>query len=180
MRKITTKNEVIMKQFLEIAKIVATQGVRGEVRCKYYCDAPEVLCEFDVLYLDKGKTAVRVLRAFPHKNLVVMKLEGVSSIEEAQKYIGKILYLDRDDAELPEDTYFIQDIIGLEVKDADTGEIYGKVSDVYQNGAADVYSIKKDDGTELMFPCVDEVVKKIDIEGGEILITPLDGLFEME
>lgn len=169
-----------MKRYLEIAKIVAAQGVRGEVRCQYYCDAPEVLCEFDVLYLDKGKTAVRVLRAFPHKNIVVMKLEGVNSIEDAQKYIGKLLYLDREDAELPEETYFIQDIIGLEVKDADTGEVYGKVSEIHQNGAADVYSIKREDGAELMFPCIDEVVKKIDVEGGEILITPLDGLFELE
>lgn len=169
-----------MKRFLEIAKIVATQGVRGEVRCQYYCDAPEVLCEFDELYLDKGKTPVHVIRAFPHKNLVVMKLEGINSIEDAQKYIGKLLYLDREDAELPEETYFIQDIIGLTVKDADTGEVYGKVSEIYQNGAADVYSIKREDGRELMFPYIDEVVKKIDVEGGEILITPLDGLFEVE
>ncbi|MDE6732789.1 MAG: ribosome maturation factor RimM [Oscillospiraceae bacterium] len=169
-----------MKQFLEIAKIVATQGIRGEVRCQYYCDAPEVLCEFDELYFDKGETPVKIIRAFPHKNLVVMKLDGVSSVEDAQRLVGKILYLDRDDAELPEETYFIQDIIGLEVKNAETGEVYGKVSEVYQNGAADVYSIKNDDGTELMFPYIDEVVKKIDVEGGEILITPLNGLFELE
>lgn len=169
-----------MKRYLEIAKIVATQGLRGEVRCQYFCDAPEVLCEFDTLYFDKGNTEVRVERAFPHKNLVVMKLEGVSSIEDAQKYIGKMLYLDREDAELPEETYFIQDIIGLTVKDADTGEVYGKVTDIYQNGAADVYAIKREDGAEYMFPCIDEVVKSIDVEGGEILITPLDGLFEVE
>lgn len=169
-----------MKKYLEIAKAVAAQGLRGEIRCQYYCDAPEVLCEFDVLYLDNGKTPVRVERAYPHKNLVVLKLEGVNSVEDAQKYIGKLLYLDRGDAELPEDAYFIQDLIGLEVKDADTGEVYGKVSEIFQNGAADVYSIKRADGTELMFPYIDEVVKKIDIEGGEILITPLDGLFEVE
>lgn len=169
-----------MKKYLEIAKIVATQGIRGEVRCQYYCDAPEVLCEFDTLYLDKGKTQVNIERAFPHKNLVVMKIEGVNSIEDAQKYIGKMLYLDREDAELPEETYFIQDIIGLEVKDVDTGEVYGKVNEVYQNGAADVYSIKRADGTELMFPYIDEVVKKIDVENGVILIKPLDGLFEVE
>lgn len=169
-----------MKQYLEIAKIVATQGIRGEVRCQYYCDAPEVLCEFDELYFDKGKTAVKILRAFPHKNLVVMKLDGVSSVEDAQRLVGMVLYLNRDDAKLPEETYFIQDIIGLEVKNAETGEVYGKVSEVYQNGAADVYSIKKDDGTELMFPYIDEVVQKIDVEGGEILITPIDGLFELE
>ena len=53
-------------------------------------------------------------------------------------------------------------------------------SDIYQNGAADVYSIKREDGSELMFPYIDEVVRKIDVEGGEILITPLDGLFEAE
>lgn len=168
-----------MKRFLEIAKITSTQGIRGEVRCQYYCDSPEVLCEFETLYLDKGKTSVNVERAYPHKNIVVMKLEGVNSIEEAQKYIGKLLYLDREDAELPEETYFIQDIIGLTVKDADTGEVYGKVTDVYQNGAADVYSIKRENGAEYMFPCIDEVVKKIDVEGGEILITPLEGLFEV-
>lgn len=168
-----------MKKYLEIAKITATQGVRGEVRCKYYCDSPDVLCEFDTLYLGKEKREVKIEHAFPHKNIVVMRIAGVNSIEDAQSYIGKMLYLDRDDAELPEETYFIQDIIGLSVKDAETGEIYGKVTEVYQNGAADVYALKSDDGRELMFPCIDEVVKTIDIENGEILITPLDGLFEV-
>lgn len=166
------------KQFLEIGKIVATQGIRGEMRVQYYCDSPEVLCEFDTLYLDKGSRAVNVLRAFPHKNVVVIKLEGINTIEQAQPLIGKMLYMNRDDAELDEDTYFIQDIIGLTVKDADTGAVYGKITDVYQNGASDVYSIKQKDGTELMFPCIDEVVLSIDTDGGEMIIRPLPGLFD--
>lgn len=169
-----------MKQFLEIAKIVATQGIRGEVRCQYYCDSPEVLCEFDELYLNKGAKPVHVVRAYPHKNVVIMRIEGVDTVEKAQTLIGKLLYIDRDDAELDDDLYFIQDIIGLTVKDIDTGEVYGKISEVYQNGAADVYSIKKENGAELMFPCIDEVVKKIDVEGGEMLIKPLPGLFDDE
>ncbi len=166
------------KQFLEIGKIVATQGVRGEVRVQYYCDSAEVLCDFDVLYFDKGKTEIQVDRAFPHKNIVVMKIHGCDSIEQAQPFIGKVLYMDRDDAELEEGLYFIQDIIGLTVKDVDTGVVYGKITDVYQNGASDVYSIRKSDGNELMFPCIDEVVISTDIEGGEMLIRPLPGLFE--
>ena len=168
-----------MKRYLEIAKITATHGIRGEVRCQYYCDAPEVLCEFDTLYLDNGKRAVEIERAYPHKNIVVMKIAGADTVEQAQKYIGKMLYLDREDAELPEDTYFIQDIIGLEVRDINSGEVYGKVTQVYQNGAADVYAMKTADGRELMFPCVGEVVKKIDVKGGVILISPSDGLFEV-
>ena len=51
---------------------------------------------------------------------------------------------------------------------------------MYQNGAADVYSIKKENGAELMFPCIDEVVKRIDVDGGEMLIKPLPGLFDGE
>ncbi len=165
------------KQFLEIGKIVATQGIRGEVRAQYYCDSAEVLCDFDTLYLEKGKTEIHVLRAHPHKNVVLMKIEGIDTIEQAQPLIGKILYMDMDDAELEEGLYFIQDIIGLTVKDVDTGVVYGKITDVYQNGASDVYSIKKGD-SELMFPCIDEVVIKTDIENGEMLIRPLKGLFE--
>ena len=166
------------KQFLEIGKIVATQGIRGEFRVQYYCDSAEVLCDFDTLYLDKGKTEVTVPRAYPHKNIVVMKLEGIDKIEQAQPLVGKLLYLNRDDAELEEGLYFIQDIIGLTVKDADTGEVYGKISEVYQNGASDVYSIRKDDGRELLFPCIDEVVISTDIDAGEMIIRPLPGLFD--
>lgn len=170
-----------MKQFLEIAKITATHGIRGEVRCQYYCDTAEVLCDFDELYFDKGAKKVTISNAYPHKNVVIMKIDGVDSIEQAQPLIGKMLYLDRGDAQLDEDLFFIQDIIGLTVKDADTGEIYGKITDVYQNGAADVFSIKRpEDGRELMFPNISEVVLKTDIEGGEMIIRPLKGLFDDE
>ncbi len=168
-----------MKQYLETAKIVATHGIRGEVRCQYFCDSAEFLCEFDELYLDKnGEKPVEIARAYPHKNVVIMKIDGIDTVEDAQKLIGKTLYMNRDDVELDEDVYFIQDIIGLVVKDIDSGEVYGKISEVYQNGATDVYSIKKENGTELMFPYIDEVVKKIDIEAGEMLIKPLEGLFD--
>ncbi len=167
------------KQFLETAKIVAVHGIRGEVRCQYYCDCAELLCEFDLLYLDKnGEKPIEVVRAYPHKNVVIMKLKDIDTVEQAQKLIGKMLYMDRSDLELPEGTYYIQDIIGLTVKDYETKEVYGKISEVYQNGATDVYSIKKDNGKELMFPYIDEVVKKIDIDAGEMLITPLEGLFD--
>ena len=81
------------KQFLEIGKIVATQGIRGEVRVQYYCDSAEVLCDFDTLYLDKGKTPMEITRAFPHKNVVVMRFAGIDKIEQAQPLIGKVLYL---------------------------------------------------------------------------------------
>lgn len=171
-----------MKQFLETGKIVGLHGLRGEVRCQYYCDSAEFLCEVAEecgLYIDKaGKNHLDVLYARPHKNIVIIQFDGIDSPEAAQRFVGSMLYLDRNDIELDEGTYFIQDIVGLTVVDADSGKVYGKITDVYQNGATDVYSIRKSDGTELMFPYIPEVVLNIDLENSRMTIRPLPGLFD--
>lgn len=176
--------ERYMKQFLETGKIVAIHGLRGEVRCQYYSDTADFMCEIAEdcgLYMDKkGTNHLDVTRAHPHKNVVIVKFEGIDTPEDAQKLIGKVVYVDRDDIELEEDTYFIQDIIGLEVFDADSGECYGKITDVYQNGATDVYSIRRSNGVELMFPCIPEVVLETNIAEGKMIIRPLEGLFDLD
>ena len=98
------------KKFLEAGKIVGTHGIRGDLKVQSWCDTPEVLCDFDTLYLDE-KTPVEVKSAQVHKNVVLMHLKGVDTVEAAEKLRGKILHLDRDDVDLPEDLVFIQDIL---------------------------------------------------------------------
>ncbi len=170
-----------MRKFLEIGKITKLQGLKGEVRVQYYCDEPEMLCDFETLYLGKEHTPVQPQRArYLKSDVAVLKLKGIDTPEAAEKLIGKMLYFDRGDIELPEDTWFIQDIIGLEVYDADSGKFYGKVDDIYQNGTADVYSIKTPSGGQLMFPARPDVLLETDIDGGKIIIRPLDGLFDPE
>ena len=83
----------------------------------------------------------------------------------------------RDVLELDEDTYFIQDLMGLEVRDADTSQVYGTITDVMQTGANDVYVIKGDD-KEYLVPAIADVVVSTDIDGGIMTIRPLDGLFD--
>ena len=156
------------KQFLEIGKIVATQGLGGEVRVQYYCDSADVICSFDRLFLGKDKQELEVEKARPHKTLAVLKLGGIDNVDEAKTI------------ELPEGVNFIQDLIGLEVRDADTGKVYGKVTDIYQHGAADVYELKTPDGKELMFPAIPEVLLEKNIDDGYLVIRPLDGLFDEE
>ena len=169
------------KKYLVIGRITKLQGLKGEVRVQYYCDEPEMLCEFDTLYLGREHTPVEPARArYLKSDVAVLKLKGVDTPEDAEKLIGKMLYFDRDDIELPEDTWFIQDVIGLDVYDADPGKCYGRVDDVYQNGTADVYSIKTPSGGQLMFPAIPEVLLETDIEGGRITIRPLEGLFDPE
>lgn len=89
------------KQFLEIGKIVATQGLGGEVRVQYYCDSADVICSFDRLFLGKDKQELEVEKARPHKTLAVLKLGGIDNVDEAKTIVGKMLYMDRDDVELP-------------------------------------------------------------------------------
>lgn len=167
-----------MKQFLEIGKIVAVQGLKGEVRVEPWCDSREFLCEFDVLYFDKGNTPVEIQRAHPHKNIVLMKIKGTDTVEQAQLLRNKILYMDRNDVELEEGSYFVQDLIGLEVFDADDGTCYGKICDVTETGANDVYHIKDDDGKIRLIPAIPDVVIETNIPEGKMLIHKLEGLFD--
>ena len=167
------------KEFLEAGKIVTTHGIRGEVKIMPYTDTPELLAEFDRLFMGRNKDEVTIVRSRVFKNMVIAKFAGINTVEEAEKLREKVLYLSRDDVELDEDTYFIKDLIGIEVSDADTGKIYGLIKDVFQTGANDVYSIKNGE-KEYLVPAIADVVVSTDIENKKMTIRPLEGLFEDE
>jgi len=163
------------KEYLEAGKIVNVHGIKGEVKIMPYTDVPELLCEFDSLFLDRKEILIE--RSRVAKNLVIAKLDGVDTPEQAEKLRNKILYMHRDDLELDEDTYFIQDLIGVEVKDADTDIVYGKITDVMQTGANDVYVIRGN-GREYLVPAIADVVVSTDIDTNLMTIRPLEGLFD--
>ena len=164
------------KEYLEAGKIVTTHGIRGEVKIMPYTDTPELLCEFDRLFIGKDKSELYIERSRVAKNMVIAKIEGIDTVEAAEKYRNKVLFMHRDDLELDEDTYFIQDLIDMEVQDADSGFVYGKITDVLQNGANDVYVIKGD--REYLVPAIPDVVISTDIDSNIMQIRPLDGLFD--
>ncbi len=167
------------KAFLEVGKIVSTHGVQGEVRVQPWCDSTDFLCQFDTLYMDRlGNSAADVIRARPHGNVVVMKLKGIDSMDEAATLRGKLLYISREDVRLDEGAYFVQDLLGMQVLDADTGEIYGVVDDVSETGANDVYHICFPDGTVHYIPAIPDVVTEVDVDAQVMRIRPLKGLFD--
>lgn len=167
-----------MEKYLEIAKIVSVHGLKGEVKAEPWCDSPEDLCRHKTLYFSKGDKEIRVKSARAQKNMAILKLEGVNSIEQAQKLRGSILYADRDSIHLPKGTYFVADLMGMTVEDFDSGKIYGKITMVTQTGANDVYHIKDQNGKMYYIPAIADVVKETDIESGVMKITPLRGLFD--
>lgn len=160
---------------LKAGKIVNTHALRGEVRIYPYCDDAEFLCEFDRLFIENEEAEVVSSRV--HKGQALIKFKGIDNINEAEKVVGKLIYIDKNDVELEEGRFFIEDIKGLEVIDIDTGVVYGKVINVIETGANDVFEVKSEDRI-LLVPKIDDVVKNIDIDNKKILIRPIKGLFE--
>lgn len=171
----------MIKGFLEIGKITGTHGIRGEMRVQPWCDSPEFMSKFKVLYLDKkGENPLKV-RCKPHGNMVILKAEDINTIEEASKYREKILFMKRSDAKIPEGHYFIQELIDCTVIDADDeSKVYGTLSDVSMTGANDVWHITDSEGEEYLIPAIPPVVIDTDVEKGIIKIRPLKGIFDDE
>ena len=170
----------MLKPFLETGKITGTHGVRGEMRVHPWCDSPEFLTKFKRLYLDdKGENYITVVRSRAHGNMVILKADGVDDIPSAEKLRNKIVYISRKDVKLEEGANFVQDLIGCKVVDADSGKLYGTLSDVTETGANDVWHIKSESG-EVLIPAIDDVVCEVDVKGELITIRPLKGLFDDE
>lgn len=166
------------EKYLQTGKIVSVQGLNGEVRVYPWCNDAQSLCSLKKLYMGKEYTPVEITKAHVTKNVAIMKLSGVDTVEAAQKLRDTVLYVDREDIELDENSNFIADIIGLEVRDDDTGCVYGKVKDVLQTGANDVYVIEDDNKKTYLMPAVKAMVPTIDVESGYISVKPIPGIFD--
>ncbi|PWM35011.1 MAG: 16S rRNA processing protein RimM [Clostridiales bacterium] len=167
-----------MKEYIEAGKIVTTHGVRGEVKAEPWCDEPAFLAGRKRLHLGTVGNPVEVESGRVHKGMVLLKFKGVDTVEAGAALRGKVLYVHRDEIPLGEGEHLIQDIIGLQVFDADSGERYGELCDVTHTGANDVYHIRFPDGKERLIPAIPQVIVKIDVMGGRMDIRPLEGLFE--
>ena len=170
-----------MKKYLETGEIVATQGLKGEVRVDPWCNDPDFLCKFKKIYLNKnGTELIKVTSSRRQKNIVIMKFENINDIDLAKKLCGKTIYIDRDDAKLEKGEYFIQDILDIDVFDSDTDAYYGKITDVFKTGANDVYEITNPENKKYLIPVIDGVVLSTDIEKKTMKIKPLKGIFNDE
>ncbi len=165
------------QKYLECGKIINTHGIDGGVKLECWCDSPEILADLDRVYFKSGDNyeARRMLRSSVFKNFVIAKIEGIADIDTAQSQVGRVIYADRADFALEEGDYFIADLVGLDVIHADSGETLGRLREVINRGASDIYVIDTPEG-ERMMPAVDEFVIEIDIDKG-IYVRPIEGMF---
>ena len=157
-----------MQSYLPACKIVSTHGVRGEMKALPLCDGAEFLAKFKRLYATAdGAGERRVLGVRAQGNVILLRLADVTDMDAARAQVGRTYYFAKADARLPKGRYFIDDLLGCEVKDADNGTVYGTLTEVDHPAA----------GEKHMLPAVPEFVKTIDIDARTILVTPIDGMF---
>lgn len=167
-----------MKQYLELGKLVNTHGIKGELKLQLWCDDVDYLRQFKTVYLEKnGTLPLNIVNVRPQKNTAIVKFAEISSIDEAEQYKNRVIYGNRDDAVIDENKNYIADLIGCEVLDIDSGKSYGKIQDVLNYGASDIFDVKN--GKKHYFiPSIADVVKEIDVENAVVKIEAMKGLFD--
>ena len=166
-----------MQQRLEIGQIVNTFGIKGEVKVTPFTDDITRFDDLEKVYVKSKKQSkqYKVENARYHKNMVLLKLEGINNPEDAEMLRNAFLEIDREDAiPLDEGTYFIADLIGLDVY-TDEGKLLGKVDDIYNTGANDIYVIKDELGKQILLPGIKEVIKEVILDE-KIIVHLIPGL----
>lgn len=167
-----------MQKRLEIGQIVNTFGIKGEVKVAPFTDDINRFDDLKKVYVrtKKDLKIYKVENARYHKNMVLLKLEGINNPEEAEMLRNAFLEVDREDAvPLKEGTYFIADLIGLDVY-TDDGKLLGKVDDIYNTGANDIYVVKDELGKQILLPGIKDVIKEVDLESEKIIVHLIPGL----
>lgn len=159
------------QQYIEAGKIVNTHGVSGEVKIEVWLDSPQFMKRFARLFV-AGKE-LRVLSARVQKDFLLVRLEGVEDVNAAMTLKGKVVSIDRDDAQLPAGHFFLQDIIGAEVVD-EQGRRVGRLSEVLERPASLIYVVQGE--TEHLIPAVPEFILATDAEAGRITVRLIEGM----
>ena len=169
----------MLLEYLELGKIVSTHGIKGELRVQPWCDSPDFFMGFETVYLDKkDNTEYTMKSSRPHGNVMLMTLDGIDDVDKAAALRGKIIYVKRADAPLEPGRYFIAELIGCRVVDADDESLcYGEITDVTNTGASDIWHISKEN-KEYLLPSIPEVVISVDVASNLAKIKPLRGIFE--
>lgn len=167
-----------MEEYFEIGQIVNTNGLKGTLKVKPFTDDIKEFETFKSIYIQKGKDLIefKIEKVAYVKQMVLLKLQGIDDINEAEKYRNYYLKINRNILpDLPENTYYIVDLLECEVVTME-GELLGKVKDVFNTGSNDIYEVKDEFGKQILIPAIREVIKNIDIPNKKITVKLMEGL----
>lgn len=158
------------KDNIVVGQITKPHGVRGEVKVFPLTDDSNRFKQLKKVLIDGEERVITSCKL--QSKRIILKIEGIDSMNEAENYRNKYLEIYREDAvELPEDEYYVADLIGCTVFD-ENGEELGTVYDVIHTGSNDVYWVKNGE-KEVLIPVLKEIVLHINIEDKKIIIKPV-------
>lgn len=167
-----------MQEYLEVGQIVNTNGLKGLLKINPFTDDITRFERLKTILVDHKKELLEfeIESVRYQKKQVLLKLKGIDTIEEAEKYREDYLKINRNKEEkLPEDTYYIVDLIGLDIY-TENGELLGKLDDIFSTGSNDVYVVKNSEGKQILLPAISDVIKNIDLEQKKIVVNLIEGL----
>ncbi|KAF1297560.1 ribosome maturation factor RimM [Enterococcus sp. JM4C] len=173
-----------MTEYLNVGKIVNTQGIKGEVRVISQTDFPDERYKVGatlLLFQDKKAPIKLIVKSHrKHKNFNILSFEGHPNINDVEKYRDGILKVSKDDlVDLNDGEFYYHQIIGLTVVD-ETGEELGKIKEILSPGANDVWVVQRPKKKDALIPYIDSVVKQIDLESGVVQVEIPEGLLDDE
>ena len=169
-----------MEAYLRVGVISTTHGLKGEVKIFPTTDDPGRFKDLEHVLLDTGKEKreLTITQVKYFKNQVILKFKEFNDINEIEKYRGSDLYVSREDAvPLEENENFIVDLLGMQVETED-GKLLGKLTDVLQTGANDVYIVESPEGKEILLPAIPDCSLEVDVEGQRMQVHVLEGLLD--
>ena len=169
-----------MKKYLKAGTITQPFGIKGETKVYPHTDDPAIFKKIKKVFMENGGNyeEYELESARLALPLVILKFKGIDTPEDIRSYRQKDIYILREDASpLAEGEYYFADIIGMEVFD-DTGVNRGKVTDILQTGANDVYEITAEDGSSFLLPAIKDCIINVDTEENKMLIHILEGLLD--
>mgnify|MGYP003102455049 FL=1 len=169
-----------MNNILQVGAVTSTHGLAGEVKVFPTTDDPKRFKKLKQVLLDTGKDmlplGVEHVKFF--KNMVILKFKGYDRIEDIMGFKGKNLYVTRENAvRLKKDEYFIADLIGMKVYTEDKAYL-GELTEVITTGANDVYTVRMENGKDVLIPAIGQCILNVDVEHETMQVHLLEGLLE--
>ena len=164
---------------MAVGQIVGAHGVRGEIKVKQLTDFPERFAPGARLYLGDEEFQREVIASRPHREMLLLKLSGLTDRNAVEHLRGQYLFISRDEAmPLEEDEYYEDELIGLMVETLE-GELLGELMEIMWTGANEVYIVQGPRG-EVLIPAIAQVVQEVDLDAGVMRVTLLPGLVDWE
>ena len=166
-----------MKDYIKVGKIVNTHGVKGYIKCIPLTDDLERFEELEYVYTEKDNIKRTIDDVWYQKGLVCLKLKDIDDMDKAELFKDTYISIVEDQLRvLPENSYYLFDLEGMDVY-SNNGDYIGKISEVYQTGANDVYEVKNNINSYLI-PAIKDVVKSVNVQDKKMIINVIEGLLE--